>query len=301
MLFTNIASSCGKKPDNRSVEKLNIGFLTDSMGLNDQTFNKKVYSSLVELNLSNKFNLIIRNGEVKDNYLNNLRKIAKICDIIICGYLMNDEVLEVSKEFPDKYFILLDGIASDSENKPVYRSNIVSIIFSEREKAFLAGETVSKSLINAEKVGIICVGEKDELHSRFIIDSFRKGIEKHRLNVEIKYRFIKDPNDSAIALNLFTELVKEECKIIYLCSGGYVTSIIDGLKSSHPFIICEEIGGVKDKENILGVIEKDYMVVLERIFKKVEEGKLKGGVEVFGLSDKAISLRSFPSSPPSSS
>jgi basic membrane lipoprotein Med (substrate-binding protein (PBP1-ABC) superfamily) len=292
MISTLLLSSCSKKIDNRSSAKiLRIGFIADSFGLNEPTFSKKVYDSLTELNLSKKFKIIFKEGGLKKDYYTNIEELSKSCDIIICGYLMNDEVIKVSAEFPDKYFILLDGIASDDNNKPVYRDNIISIIFNENEKAYLAGKAISTSLKNSESAGLICVGDKNDVNVRFIIDSFKKGVNEYNKNIEIKYRFIKDPNDSAVAINLFNELEAEKCKIVYLCNGGYVNSAIDNINSPPPYIICEEIGDLTSEKCVLGVIEKDYKAALEKVLTEAEENKLKGGVKIFGLTDKAISLK----------
>jgi len=289
--FLALSSSCRRKPLNTNLRRLNICFCVDSLGLNEPVFNKKVYSALSEINLRSEFNIIIRRGELKENYLKNLKEFAVASDILICGYLMNDEILKVSLEFPRKYFILLDGIASDDKDMPVYRDNIVSCVFDESEKAFLAGEVTGIFLKKDEKAGIICVGDKLKSHSRFVVDSFRKGIEEHNSSVEIKYRFIKDPNDSAIALSLFNELSQEKCKIVYLCNGGYITSIFDSIESKYPLIISEEIGTATGGKNLLGTVDKNYKVVLETIIKDIVEKKLKGGINVFGLRDGAIIFR----------
>ncbi len=292
IIFTVLLSSCSRKIDNRNgVKRLRIGFLADSFGLNEPTFSKKIYDSLTELNQSEKFKIIFKEGELKKDYFTNLKELSEDCDIIICGYLMNDEVLKVSTEFPDKYFILLDGIASNDDNKPVYRNNLISIMFNENEKAYLAGKAIGASLNKGESAGIICTGDKNDANVRFIIDSFNKGIEECNESFEIKYKFIKDPGDSAIALNLFNELKSEKCKIVYLCNGGYVNSIINSLKDPLPYIICEEIGNLTSEKCVLGIIEKDYKVVLEKVLAEAAENKLKGGIQIFGLTDKAINFK----------
>lgn len=292
MITTLLISSCSKKIDNDSDTKiLRIGFIADSFGLNEPTFSKKVHDSLTELNLSKKFKIIFKEGGLKKDYYTDIEELSKNCDIIICGYLMNDEIIKVSTEFPDKYFILLDGIASDDNNKPVHSDNIISIIFNENEKAYLAGKGISTSLKNNESAGLICIGDKNDINVRFIIDSFKKGVNEYNKNIEIKYRFIKDPNDSAEAINLFNELEAEKCKIVYLCNGGYVNSVIDNIKSSPPYIICEKIGDLTSEKCVLGVIEKDYKAALEKVLTEAEVNKLKGGVKIFGLTDKAISLK----------
>jgi len=291
ILFTILLSSCNGKIDLNNVKKLRIGFLADSFGLNEPTFSKKICESLTELNSSKKYRIIYKESDLNKDYYTNIKELSENCDIVLLGYLMNDEILRVSAEFPEKYFILIDGIASDDNNKPVYRDNLTSIIFNENEKAYLAGKAIGESLNKDENAGIICVGNKNDPNARFIIDSFKKGIEEYNKSIEIKYKFIENPNDSAVALNLFNELAAEKCKIVYLCNGGYINSIIDNLKGPPPYIICEEMSDLTDKKCVLGVIEKNYKIVLEKVLAEAEENKSKGGVKIFGIIDKAISFK----------
>jgi basic membrane protein A len=69
------------------------------------------------------------------DYLPNLRALAqsKRCAIIIAvGFLMTDAVKQVSKEYPDQLFAIIDGYVPN-------RSNVLSVLFKEHEGSAVVG------------------------------------------------------------------------------------------------------------------------------------------------------------------
>lgn len=270
---------------------LNVCFCVDSLGLGDKVFNSNIIESFNEINLDDNYKFLIKECENKESYFENIKSAAENCDIIFCSYLMNDEVIKLSKEYKDKFFILLNGIVSDRENNPVIADNLISCIFSESDKATIAGEKTGEFLKEGGKAGIISVSDKYSPNIRLIIDSFKKGVSKNNKNCEIDYKFLSNANDFDQGLKLYNELINEGCKIIYLCDGSYVTSILDSVESNKTSLI---IGGdFKDliKPNVFGVIEKDYKVVIKEIISDFENEKLAGGVKIFGIDSSSIKFK----------
>lgn len=289
LIFVFSLYSC-KEPFLSADKKLCIGFCVDSLGLGDQVFNGKVIEALNELNRDSEFKFLIKECGTKENYTDNIRATIQNCNILFCSYLMNDEVLKLSSEFREKFFILLDGIASNQKNDPVIQDNVVSCIFSESDKAFIAGAKSQEFLKAGEKAGIICVGDKLSPNVRLNIDSFKSGIKRDEKKLEIIYKFLRNAEDSTQGLKLYSELTKEGCKLIYLCNGSYIKSILDSPERDKVFLIVDGIYEDLIKSNVLGLVERDYKVVLKKIIEDFKANKLKGGVQIFGMDSGALNF-----------
>ncbi len=87
------------------------------------------------------------------DYLPNLRALAqsKKCAVIVAvGFLMTDAVKQVSKEFPDQLFAIIDGYVPN-------RSNVLSVLFKEHEGSAVVGALAGMvaHYYNCSAVGVV--------------------------------------------------------------------------------------------------------------------------------------------------
>jgi len=114
-------------------DKLRVGMVFDVGGKGDQSFNDSAYRGLQWASKLGVSYVDIEPGADADRETG-LRMIAgQGFDLVIgVGFLFTDAIKEVSDEFPDTKFAIVDGYVPD---KP----NVSSLLFKEHEGSFLVG------------------------------------------------------------------------------------------------------------------------------------------------------------------
>ena len=106
--------------------------VTDTAGIGDESFNDLALEggqrAAEELGIE--FNVL--ESQTAADYVRNLTDAAETSDLTVAvGFLLQDALTEVSAQYPDKYFAIIDAV--------VEGDNVASYIFREQEGAFLAG------------------------------------------------------------------------------------------------------------------------------------------------------------------
>ena len=121
--------------------------VTDTAGLGDQNFNDLAFRGGTRA--SEELGVDFRVIESADQaaYSPNLSQAAEQGQLTVAvGFLLTDAVTEVSAQFPDKFFQLIDSVAEGD--------NVQSVLFREEQIGYLAG-IISGLTTTTNKLGII--------------------------------------------------------------------------------------------------------------------------------------------------
>src|SRR5699024_2383530 len=121
---------------------VNVGFVTDEGGVNDQSFNQGVWEglqkSIDELGIKADY---IESKDTKD-YTPNLETFAdQDKNIIIgAGYKMGGAIAEAAAMYPEINYAIVDvDVTAGPDGKVEAPSNLLGIMFREQEPSFLVG------------------------------------------------------------------------------------------------------------------------------------------------------------------
>jgi basic membrane lipoprotein Med (substrate-binding protein (PBP1-ABC) superfamily) len=165
-------------------------------------------------------------SKTQDDYVPNLRAVAKSGDAVIAvavGFLMTDAVKQVSQEFPNVKFAIIDGYIPD-------RPNVLSVLFRENEGSALVGALAALTAYyyNCTKVGIVLGMEIPVLWKfeigyaygvrwaeRFIKQKFGKDVK-----FDILYVYTGSFNDPAKGKQAAEVMLAQGVCVIYQAAGA---------------------------------------------------------------------------------
>jgi basic membrane protein A len=294
------------QPTQTTKPKGTVYVIYDIGGRGDLSFNDMAY--LGASRAAKDFGLGLKEVQSKtqDDYVPNLRAVAKSGDAVIAvavGFLMTDAVKQVSQEFPNMKFAIIDGYIPD-------RPNVLSVLYRENEGSALVGALAALAAYyhNCTKVGIV-LGMEIPVLWKFEI-GYAYGVrwaERH-----IKQRFGRDVrfdmlyvytgsfNDPAKGKQAAEVMLTRGVCVIYQAAGATGLGVFEavseagrraGRSMGPPFAIGVDADQDYLKPGfILASMMKRVDVGVYEATKRAVEGTFQGGVLELGLMEGGVSV-----------
>jgi basic membrane protein A len=286
-------TGCGTPPPKApgpAVKKTRIGLMITPQGLNDLGFNDLAHLGLKNSEKKHTLeSVIIEPSTMKDPEAS-LRFFAgqKFDAIIAVGAAFLDAIKNVSREYPDLRFFVIDSAIDEP--------NIRGISFREDEGSFLCG-FIAARVSKTAKIGFIG-GLKNEIIMRFA-DGFRRGAAYAASETQVIDRFIAEDfsgfNRPAIAKTIALDLYREGCDVIYHAAGASGLGVISAGVEAKKFVI----GVDMDQDStapglVLTSMLKRVDLVVEDVIRMVVENKGPEWIKKnYGLNDGGVDLTNF--------
>ena len=276
------------------------GLVLDVGGLGDQGFNDSAYAGLkrAEKNLDVKGDFL--ESTAPTDYADNLTQFAEngFDPVIAVGFLMTEDLTQVSKQFPDTQFAIVDSV--------VDTPNTISLVFREQEGSYLAG--IVAGLMTQEKTAYT---NPDDKVVGFLggqtgplIGKFQAGYEAGvksvcpDCKVLVKYAGATADafNDPGRGKEISLQQIDQGADIIYAAAGNTGTGLFDAAKQEKIFAIGVDLNQAKlfPKDPILtSVVKRVDNAVYQTIDGFSKNDQLKGEIVDSGLKEKGISLAPF--------
>src|SRR5712692_7503462 len=122
-----------------------VGLVTDVGGLNDGGFNQFTHAGYEKARTQYGFpDVVIQSTVISDaEYTKNITAAAQQADMVIgVGFLMQNAIYTVAKQYPNKKFALIDGCATnptDTTGACVALPNVAPLFFKEQQAGCLVG------------------------------------------------------------------------------------------------------------------------------------------------------------------
>jgi basic membrane protein A len=128
-------------PTATPAKVIKVGLVTDIGGLNDKGFNHLAYVGLTNAEQQLGIKGDVTESHTGDDYVPNLTNYAtKGYDLVIAvGFLMGPAVGQVSQQFPNTKFAIIDSDPTDANGNSVTRSNVEALFFREQQAGALVG------------------------------------------------------------------------------------------------------------------------------------------------------------------
>lgn len=294
------------QPTQTTKPKGTIYVIYDIGGRGDLSFNDMAY--LGASRAAKDFGLGLKEVQSKtqDDYVPNLRAVAKSGDAVIAvavGFLMTDAVKQVSQEFPNMKFAIIDGYIPD-------RPNVLSVLYRENEGSALVGALAALAAYyhNCTKVGIV-LGMEIPVLWKFEI-GYAYGVRwaeryiKQRFGRDVRfdmlYVYTGSFNDPAKGKQAAEVMLTRGVCVIYQAAGATGLGVFEavseagrraGRSMGPPFAIGVDADQDYLKPGfILASMMKRVDVGVYEATKRAVEGTFQGGVLELGLMEGGVSV-----------
>jgi basic membrane protein A len=267
-----------------------IAMVTDTGGVNDQSFNQSAWEGLQKLSSDTGVAVKYSESKQESDYATNLDKAADDGNNLIwgIGFAMADAITNSAKQNPDISYSIIDNSYGDKTP-----SNVTGVMFRAQEPSFVVGYIAAKTT-KTGKVGFVggITGN--------IIDQFEYGYKagvayaakEMGKKITVDSQYAESFTDASKGKGIATKMFSNGCDIVFHAAGGVGTGVIEAAKEANKFAI----GVDRDQaylapNNVLTSALKLVNQAVELVSKEAMEGKEIGGkTYTYGLSEDAVGI-----------
>ena len=288
----NKAENATKEESIEAKTDVNVGFVTDEGGVNDQSFNQGVWEGLQkaqkELGIKAEY---IESKDTKD-YTPNLETFAdQEKNIIVgAGYKMGGNVAEAAGMYPEISYAIVDvDVTVDGNgNKIEAPKNLLGIMFRAQEPSFLVGY-IAGMTTETNKVGFVG-GQESNIIWGFEY-GYKAGVDyaaKERgTEIEVLSQYVGNFSDAQKGKSITATMYQNGADVVFHASGGAGEGVIEAAKEAGKWAIgVDRDQSDRAPENVLTSAMKNADVAVYQVVKEMQEGKFEGGRTIeLGLAD----------------
>jgi basic membrane protein A and related proteins len=266
--------------------KLTLAMVTDTGGLGDRSFNDSAYAGLLQAKQQLGASIEVQQSKSAADYQPNLTVLADggFDEIFAVGFLMNDDLTEVAKNYPSTHFAIIDAVNT--------QPNVTSVTFREQDGSFLAG-ALAAMVTKTKSIGFL--GGIDSPLLRKFEAGFSAGAREVDPSVKVVVKYVGSFEDVASGKELAAVMYGGGTDIIYVAAGKSGLGAIDETRA-RPNAYAIGVDSNQDAlapGKILTSMVKHVDVAVFRIAKAVAGGKQPTGSVEFGLKDNGVGLTDF--------
>lgn len=269
-------------PTDNPNAKYKFGMVTDQAGLGDQGFNDMAWAGMLQSAKDFNANIKVLESGQPANYVPNFTAFAdQNYDMIVgVGFLLNDAITQVAKQYPDKHFVLIDSQSS--------APNVASMITRDQEGGYLVG-AIAGMMTKTNNVGFISGVESD--NQDHFLYGYEAGVKTTNPKATVQVSWVGSFADPAKAKTLATAQYNQGVDVIYSVAGLGDTGTFAAAKELNKMIIGTDLDKNYMAPNncIASVIKRVDLEVYEEA-KAVADGTFKGGPISVGLKEGTDTL-----------
>lgn len=289
-------TACGTKNSDNTNDNTNeaqnsfkVSMVTDTGGVNDQSFNQSAWEGLTKLKADRDATISYLESVQESDYPSNLDKMVDNGNDLIwgVGFALNEAIVTTAEMNPDSQFAIIDHSYEDT------LPNVTGVMFRAQEGSFLAGY-VAGLTTQTDKVGFVGGIGSD------IIDQFEYGYragvayaaKELDKDIEVVVQYAESWGDAAKGKAIATTMYSNGCDIVYHAAGNVGVGVIEAAKEADKWAI----GVDRDQidlapENVLTSVVKRVDNAIYMVTEAKMNGEEIGGKTfVYGCSDNAIGL-----------
>lgn len=291
VMTTAMLAGCSNSgsPSSSGASQFKVAMVTDTGGVNDQSFNQSSWEGLQAFGKSTGTTVKYLESKQATDYESNLDKLADDNNNLIwgIGFAMADAVTNAAKANPSISYAIIDNAYP---NTP---SNVTGVVFRAQESSFIVGYIAGKTT-KTNKVGFIGGITGD------VIDQFQYGYQAgvdyaaKELNkkIDVSVQYANSFSDSAIGKAIASKMYSDGCDVVFHAAGGVGTGVIEAAKEANKWVI----GVDRDQSslapsNVLTSALKRVDKAIQLISKDKKDGKTIGGkTYAYGLKEDCVGI-----------
>lgn len=281
--------SAGDSSSTESKSDFAVSMITDTGGINDQSFNQSAWEGLQELKEETGSEVNYIESKQASDFVTNLERLGDSGAQLLwgIGYACADAVLEAADSNPDLQYAIIDNSYEDTPD------NVTGVMFRAQEPSFMVGYVAGRTT-ESGKVGF--VGGI----SSGLIDQFQYGYEagvqyaakELGKDIEVSVQYAESFSDAAKGKAIASKMYSDGCDVIYHAAGGSGTGVIEAAKEAGQWAI----GVDRDQaylapENVLTSALKLVGKAVKEVSMEAMNGDEIGGQTLtFGLKEDCVGI-----------
>lgn len=282
-----LLSGCAMGKKDESVYQVTM--VTDTGGINDQSFNQSSWEGLKALQENRGADVRYIESKQASDFTTNLdRATDSYSDLVwAIGFSLADSMLTIASYNPDIHFAIVDQAFEDTP------ANVTGVTFRAEESSFLAGYIAGLST-KTDKVGYVGAMKT------FVNDQFEYGFlsgvayaaKERGVDIEVVEQFTESYSDVAKAKAIANKMYSQGCDIIYHSAGGAGYGVIESAKENNRLVIGVDTDqSYLAPSNVLTSALKNVNVAVESISSMAMDGIDIGGQTFdFGLAEQGVGI-----------
>jgi basic membrane protein A len=267
---------------------VNIAMVTDTGGVNDQSFNQSAWTGMQRSAESGDINVSYLESNQASDYPSNLQTLTDGDNELIwgIGFLMGDAVLNAAQNNPEQNYAIIDFAYGDATP-----ANIVGVLFREQEPSFLMGYLAAR-MTETQNIGFIG-GVAGELIGRFDA-GYKAGVAyantKFGTDVVVQTQYADSFTDAARGKAIALSMYQAGADIIYHAAGGVGIGMIEAAKEQNLYAIGVDMDqNSLAPDNVISSAMKRVDNAIENINQLAAAGQFPGGsTVVLGMEDGGV-------------
>ena len=282
------------KGETEDLKGKTVGMVTDTGGINDESFNQTSWAGLKQLESKTGATVSYVQSEQEADYPTNLNQLVDANTDLVwgIGFLLSESVETVSKQAPDTSFAVIDNAYANAQELP----NVTGVVFKAEQPSFLVGY-IAGHTTKTNKVGF--VGGITSV----VIDQFEYGFRAGVLEaakelgkeIEVDIQYADSFNDEAKGKSIATRMFNSGADVVFHAAGGVGKGVIEAAKELDKFAIGVDAdqSGLAPK-NVLTSALKKVDVAIYDLSKRILSGeKLGGQTVVYTANEDAVGIPEY--------
>jgi basic membrane protein A and related proteins len=305
-----LVAACGSSPTGGGgtpSPTIKVGLVTDTGGLNDQSFNHLAALGLAKaastgsicsvggLQCSGGLNVQgdVVESKTGDEYVPNLTNFAtKGYDLVIGnGFLMQPAIGTVAKEFPNVKFAIVDGYCTDAKFNDLKLSNCMDLLFKEQESGALVGaiagllEKAQKAPKNKNVIG--AVGGISIPPVNHYIAGYKWAAEMVDPGVKVLVGYSNDFNAADKCKGVANSQIGQGADFIFQVAGGCGLGALQAAGQAKVYSFGVDADQKSADNSVIASALKKVDVAVYTAIQAVVQGKFASGENRFSLQNGA--------------
>ena len=287
----NASESSGEKTDNKKADKSkgSVALITDTGGINDQSFNQSAWEGLQEFSKDSGTEVNYIESKQASDFVTNLERLGDSGASLLwgVGFACADAILEAADSNPDKQYAIVDNSFEDTPD------NVTGVVFRAQESSFMVGY-IAGMTTETNKVGFV-----GGISSN-VIDQFQYGYQagvdyaskELGKDIDVSVQYAESFSDAAKGKAIASKMYSDNCDVVYHAAGGSGTGVIEAAKEADKWAI----GVDRDQaylapDNVLTSSLKLVNRAVKEVSQDAMDGKKIGGQTLtYGLKEDCIGL-----------
>lgn len=271
--------------DDAAVETIKIGMVTDTGGINDQSFNQTTWEGLQALVAEDPtFEIAHLVSETEADYDTNIQTfIDDEYDLILCtGFALAEATRKAAEANPDQKFAILD----DATNSDL--ENVACLMFAQEQASYLVG-IVAGMMTESNVVGYV-QGMVFDTMNLFGI-GFITGVQAANPDATVLQYNANSFGDAAAGATAVKNFVTQGADVVYHAAGATGAGVITGCQENKIYAIgvdCDQ--SYLAPETVITSAMKRVDIAAQDISKAVKNGTFTAGVITYDINNGGVDI-----------
>jgi len=290
LLLCMVPAGCSLLPGKPLVQAVSVGFCIDILGLEEPVFTKPFLTALHTLEKKRRIRLAIQTSHFASEYKSALENLARQNQVVFCGPLFSRFIMQVAKEFPETYFVLMQAIPEDVLTISATVPNLQWILYRKEDIAFLMGQIGSYFPKKASYWLVTDLPSKNPIRL-YEETAFTKGLQSSAITPStLEWPIQKDSFEQVDFAS-----PNQTVSIFCVTEGAYVPAFLEWVSAlpgeNHYLLLPDDAWNQVHSLPILGSVLKVYTVPLKNIIQQVSSGSWQAGLHYMTIKNGGFLVR----------